>query len=222
MTHSRPDAKAAAAAVREHLASAFPSPVPEPARSRLPHYLTPHFQVRASRKHGVTVTWSGRPTETEVSAAVVGVTDMPVALHRHRIWSCGKHHDDGMAAWRAHEGAVHEVPEYDECTHYDGTDDFFCSCVSYADYVVPDDVMDRLRSEGETFESACRPGEYAVCGMCGGDGRTVALRPRTRVEPCRWCAERGVFDLSDPADAEAHDAMLTAAVEHVAATRTRR
>lgn len=144
------------------------------------------FDVRLARqkKHeprSLQITWSVFPFEEAVTEALDDLMAEDVALVRGQSWSCGRFHTDQMDAWKAHEGDHHLV--YPDSG--DGNADYL------GDKTLPDEVEETLLAEGETFESACRLGNFVACPTCGGYGR-LTDRSTFWSTPCPECVSLGL------------------------------
>jgi hypothetical protein len=191
-------------------------------RARLTQVFGPEygsFTVRLSRlrKHEprvVVVEWMVFPFEGTVLEALGDLASDNVVCRRGQWWSCGNLHDDGMEAWKAHEGAGLLVSPESDC----------CGGLCSADeLILPDDVAEALRADGETFVSECRPGNFAHCPTCGGGAHIYESTP-TRAVPCPDCERLGldrapfvgVLDLDNPE----HYTFYAEAIDQAATRRT--
>lgn len=169
------------------------------------------FRVELSRqrKHQprvIKVGWLAYPFEAQVAEALGDLMADDVMFERHMLWSCGNIHADAMEAWKAHEG--NHLLEYP--TDWHGHPDY------EADKILPEDVEAEVRASGESFESACVPGNYVRCPTCDGGARYMpGLRTITksrslsdlRYEDCPDCVRLGtdrqefpgILDLDNPA-----------------------
>jgi hypothetical protein len=186
------------------------------------------FTVRAHRNRNarrILIDWYGIPTEAQVLApigAVLAGQDAFVCLNRELMWSCGSFHKDEEAAWIAHEGQEHLVLQCgcgavaalgDSCDDDNLTaDDIPRYCSQMGDDVLLDSVREDLAAAGETFESACHPGDYVNCPVCGGYGTVIDLTARTS-HACPACNRDRVFDLALPDDQVRYQAALASNAE---------
>lgn len=188
-------------------------------------------QVKAHRNRAarrIYLAWYGAPQEADVAALVADLLageDATVCLDRTRMWSCGSFHDDDEAAWIAHEGQEHLVyqcgcgaieSEGDECADNDPDPDYVPSyCREMGESILTAQTRHELEMAGETFISACQPGEYALCPICRGHGSVLAADQRS-FQVCPGCDRDPVFDLSDPVGAQRYQTACTVAVEFLA------
>lgn len=169
------------------------------------------FDVKLARKRKreprvIVVSWVAYPFEEQVAQALGDLYADDVQFDRYRFWSCGIRHDDAMEAWKAHEGAHHLDYPRDWC----GQPDY------EAEKVLPEDVEADLIADGETFESACVPGNFVKCPTCGGYGRYMPDRKALRYEPCPDCVRLGIdrgsfpgiLDMDDPAHRAFYEGVL--------------
>lgn len=192
-----------AAAIRQRLAE-----VSEP--GDFPFTVRSHGN-RQSRR--ITVEWYGVPREAVVSDRIADLADgqqATITLDRHRLWACGETHEDGDAAWIAHEASEQghlvfqcgcgAVEGEDNCADWDlRPDEDPRYCAEYGEMILTEATREELAATGETFESRCQPGEYVRCPLCGGSGRRLNLEPPSYY-PCVGCDQRGIFDLDKPSD----------------------
>lgn len=146
-----------------------------------------HYTVTATNRTGtLTITWTGGPVEHAVRAHVDALLSesahcepgVTLTLNRTQRWSCGTAHPSQQDAWLTHEGSQHLTwtcgcgSTHGCLTHDDPNADEWNSrtCNAHGEYVLLDSTRQALEDDGETFESDCRPGEYAPCPGCGTQG----------------------------------------------------
>lgn len=168
------------------------------------------FDVTLTRQakdtpRAIKIAWVAYPFEADVADALGNLHAADVIFERRQLWTCGSFHVDEMKAWEAHEGSTYLTYEghwSDELTLDEGTE---------AD----------LRAGGETFESACAPGNYIACPTCGGGSRIMRDRKTFKFEPCSDCARLGldrsafypgILNLDVPEHREFFESALAAAL----------
>lgn len=173
-----------------------------------------YFDVKLTRPgkrktRQIQIAWTVFPFEETVIEMLGDLYADDVLLSRRQMWTCGIFHADAMEAWKAHEGNHH--------LEYEG-EDSCCGPDYMAEKVLPEHVQEELESQGETFESECRPGNYVHCPTCGGGARLLDRSNRKMTfTPCPTCVDfgldrnyigLGIFDLDVPEQRAFYEARI--------------